>query len=919
MKVNFTTDKKTEASIDKRRCVNCGLCGKMCPAGAVEEYQKTVFCAFSDCGEGRGADAPVKYFLESKGYSLQTACSAGCPLGVVPQAVAAMIREGDELQAVRMIYENNPLPWTCAQICSEPCAEMCKRGELIDSPVNVRELERYLTEGRRPEKLRYRRKFEEKICVIGSGPAGLAAAWKLSEMGYETVILEKDDRPGGTLSWGISSFRLDRERMEEEVDRLLSPGIELRCGIEAGRDVTLEELLEGEFSACVIAAGLSEGIIPDVRGAEGEMVLDACSFLRGVNRNEEVKTGEKVLIIGDGPLAEDTAESLMRKGISHVWVTPRPEEAHEGAPEEEKREAVRGAVPKQIIREAGAVKAVEFIRTMYVEDDMGRKRLNEIKGSEFNLFCDTVIFALGRKSRAETIAKVETYPDGRIKTDEGGRTNKKNVFACGDITGETGSLAEAMASGKRAALQADAFLRGRSLERKRKAPLSAPDEETIYPANVPDIIPQEPERAFKNGRNMKISPSEDISHVLKAVGIEGDMAFSSFGDKSREKGKGKRVAVAGGGMAGIAAAAALTKKGYEPVIFEKTSRLGGVYTHLSTERRVDKGLLEESLEKAQKAGMKVVYNAPVGIKPSFEELAEAGYDAVLMAIGETTGKKPALKNAASFGVMDIVSLMRKIVAEEEWSPAGGEVLVSGADEMVFDAARALVRRGKRVTVLAPCSRGGLQIITSAVNEALDEGIDIITGVEIIRINSKKGRVESVDCKVLETGRGMNIPCDTLVIGGTQRPDTEAMAVRNPGLDIDGQGYVMTDRTLATSIKSVFAIGDYAMSAADSGKAGAEAIDNYLSGNIKAVPVKANDRKSISVNHNILKGREPEILEGRGVFTEGQAVWEASRCMSCGYHRERKELCLGCGLCAALCPSGAADMVPAEEEFSKEDS
>lgn len=889
MEFTLTLDKKVQARIDPGRCINCRECSKICPTGSISEYQKAVSGIFAGGGIPTVTDS----------------CSVGCPMGIIPQAVAALIREGEPEKAYKHISEQNPLAWICAEVCSYPCHRSCKLRNIGEAPVDIRMLERDVVRSGEPGQYSFTRPAFDRIAIIGGGPAGIMAAFELRRAGYRPVIFEKRDRLGGAMSWGIPDFRLDKARLHEELNRLIETGIEVRYHHILGENYTLRQIWDEGFAAVLLAIGASESRKPNGPDQKTRGIYDALELLKESNdggysaREKEsapdgIDTmGEKVVIVGGSQLAADTAQILASAGKQVFCMVPQ--DASERMTQETKETCEAAGVEfrsvsgvRQVICDPDGVKAVEILDGNHAT----------------NFFCDAVVYAFGRKCGVENIIKAETHPDGSVRTDSACRTNKRLVYACGEMTGKAATVVESLAAGRLAARAIDADLRNAGETIRQESFLDAPAGETIYPENI----------SWEGNFEAIGSPGEekasgDILPILRAAGVAEEMP-EFFKDEGPDDAAGQSsVAVIGGGLSGIAAAIALAKKGIRPTIFEKTARLGGSCRWLATNRRFDRKRMDRELEKVEASGIRVMYNTSGGIKPDIPQLLRS-YDAVLFAIGESAGMKPQIPGASAPGVFDIVTLMRDLNNGRIPDALGSRAVVFGSDEMSIDAARALKRICPDVTLLADCGRGKLQIKTGLVDLLLEEGINIVTGVKPVEINASKGQVTGVNCTVSENGSSLGVPCDTVVFGEGRCPDLTTISLKNLYLDLDNKGYIKVNSRLASSMRGVFAIGDYNMSSVDAGKAGAAAVANYLEHTDQAVVVEHFRPEEMAIEHERIQAKNVDLRPEQQRLTPAQ---EARRCINCGYHKPAEQLCIGCGICQKYCPTGAIWMDGLKEE------
>ena len=880
MDFTLKLDKRAQARIDAGRCIDCGECGGICPTGSILEYQKNVSGIFS---------------VEER-PTVESACSAGCPMGVIPQSVAAFVRDGEIEKAYQHIADRNPMAWVCSEVCDNLCYEHCRLINIGERPVDVRTLEKAAVAQGTPAGYEFTKPAYDKIAIIGGGPAGIMAAFELRRMGYRPVIFEKRDRLGGIMSWGIPDMRLDKTRLHEEIDRLIDTGVEVRYHYVLGENFRLDQIWEEGFAACLLATGSDLPGTWELRGGNIPGVFQASDILRQCNdgglSNREKETagesvdamGENIIVVGNGRLAADTARVLADRDkkvtllsaqvLGEVAFPEGTEEilADEGIeyrPVTEARQAIGGS---------DGIKALEI-----VED-----------GHATNLFCDGVVLAAELRSDVEEICKAETWPDGHIRTDGRFRTNIPRIYACGDVTGGCDSVVRAFGEGRKAARRIDEDLRRTGEDGEKPPYYRAPAGETIYPENI--IKPRDFRALGDPGQECV----EDIVTMLRDAGLREDMPTFFVDEGPEEEGKYKKVAIIGGGIAGITAAVSLAKAGHRPTIFEKTTKLGGACRWLSTNRRFDHGKLDEELAKIEESGIRVVYNAAGGVNPDLLDLSKQ-YDGILLAIGETAGKKPDIPGTDARGVLDVIGLMTVLNNGDIPTDLGQRVAVVGGDEISVDVARALRRLGREVTLLSPSGRGKLQINTGAVDVLLGDGINLVTGVVPQEIQVKDGAADGVTCVVSENGSSLGIPCDTVVFGEGKAPDMLTLSLKNLYLDLDENGYAKINSRLATNMRGVYAIGRFNMSSIDAGRAGATAMRNYLEGRDEAVHAETFFPEEISVEHERTPGAEVSF---DGLPPEGGLEEEAGRCISCGYHQAREKLCIGCGICQKYCPTGA---------------
>jgi len=436
------------------------------------------------CGLGQTAPNPVlttiKYFREEYEAHIRhkkcpatvcrgivgAPCRHTCPAGVdVPRYIRyiAAKRYADALEVVR---ERIPFPGVCGRACFHPCEAKCRRAQL-DEAVAVRALKRFAVERGSRRRRKRRPKPEStgrRVAVVGSGPAGLTAAYYLARKGHAVTVFERLDRPGGMLWTGIPDYRLPPEVIEADIKEIRKAGVRIRTRSAVK---SVERLLKRGCDAVVLAYGAHQGMLMGIPGEESARVLDCISFLREVNSGVAVELGGRVAVIGGGNAAMDAARAAVRRGVKEVRVIYRRTRAQMPASEEEVEAALDEGIEFEFLaapvkaREESGELILDCIRMELGEvDASGRRRPVPLEGSEFEARADTAIVAIGQSPEHPAKPGCELDRRGRIAVDEDGRTSRPGVFACGDAVTGPASVIEAIAAGRTVAAAVDRHLGG---------------------------------------------------------------------------------------------------------------------------------------------------------------------------------------------------------------------------------------------------------------------------------------------------------------------------------------------------------------------------------------------------------------------------------------------------------------------------
>lgn len=441
-------------------------------------------------------DNSIRDFLHEKGVTLQfpeisasfpiqeittSSCRVACPAGVNIKAYLGAIARGDFEKALEIVKATNPLPGICGRVCTHPCEAECRRGE-FDEPIAICALKRFiadyeLTHGAKKIEP-CERTQKEKIAIIGSGPAGLTAASDLIRKGYGVTIFEELSVPGGMLIVGIPSYRLPRDVIQTEIDDIIKLGVELKTNT---RIEGIDGLFKQGYNAVFLAIGAHKGLKLRVPGEdEYEGIVDCIKFLRKVNSGDREKPGDKIIVIGGGNSAIDSARSALRLGSSEVHILYRRSRKEMPADEDEINEAgAEGvkidylAAPVKILGKEGKVIGMECTRMKLGEPDKsGRRRPIPIPGSEFTIDADLIVSAISQKPDIScfkesglTITKWDSFEvDEKTQV-----TSRPGVFAGGDAVTGPNTVIDAIAAGHRAARSIGRYLRGEPLIEEKES------------------------------------------------------------------------------------------------------------------------------------------------------------------------------------------------------------------------------------------------------------------------------------------------------------------------------------------------------------------------------------------------------------------------------------------------------------------
>ncbi len=458
-------------------CVGCDDCTPACPVSVSSEFElgvakrKAISRPFANA-------VPSLYAIEKRGAS---PCKTACPAGTSAQGYVALIAEGRFEEAYGVASKPNPFPSVCGRICTHPCESACARGD-VDEPIAIAALKRFVADRVGPETVVEKAPVihSERVAIVGAGPAGLTCARDLAKLGYRTTVFEALPVAGGMLKTGIPDYRLPKDVLGREIDRITALGVKLETGKRAGKDFTIDGLLSDGYGAAFLAVGLQKSSEVEIKGSELEGTLRAVEFLRELNLGEKVSVGDKVVVIGGGDVALDAARSAIRLQKASgrepdVTLAYRRTQAEMPALTEDVEQALEEGLkveylvaPLEIVGGNGRVSALELQHCELGEPDgSGRRRPVPIEGDFVELEADNVVLAIGQEIVCDFLEGCDgvEVEKGQIRIErETLMTGKAGVFAGGDAAATGGWTAiEAIAAGSRAARSIHNFLRSEQL------------------------------------------------------------------------------------------------------------------------------------------------------------------------------------------------------------------------------------------------------------------------------------------------------------------------------------------------------------------------------------------------------------------------------------------------------------------------
>jgi formate dehydrogenase (NADP+) beta subunit len=436
-------------SLADAACRFCGACAEVCPSGAIMDKEEL-----------------------TKGKNRKTAllpCKYTCPAEIDVPGYLRFIKEKDYAAAVALIREKVPFPAVLGYVCDRPCEDVCRRGE-VNQAVSIRELKRFAAEhdatGRWEKNANKKPATGKKVAIIGSGPAGLTAAYYLVGQGHAVTVYEALPDEGGMLRYGIPAYRLPREVLDTEIKYIEKMGVAFKTNV---RIESIDKLFEEGYHAVIIAVGTHKGQKLRIPGADGPGVLLGVEFLRDINLGKKINIGKSVLVLGGGNVAFDCARAAIRLGATQVKIAClESREAMTAAREEIEQGEAEGVIVfpartfTRIITENGKITGVECLEVASFAFDEDKNPQIEVKENSTHVIeADTVIFAIGQQSEIPAGFGINTAAHNLVETDPFTfTTSREGVFAAGDAVNGTSSVIKAIASGRKVAIAVDRFLEG---------------------------------------------------------------------------------------------------------------------------------------------------------------------------------------------------------------------------------------------------------------------------------------------------------------------------------------------------------------------------------------------------------------------------------------------------------------------------